>query len=82
MFAEQKFPKTAVLADADKPLAKVIMMQIIQWESDVITALTAVYGEEMDGTLKKIRRTLPITRTRLKWDLIASRAFKGHPKKG
>jgi F-actin capping protein alpha subunit len=84
MFAEQTFDKTIVVADnpEDAPLAKVILAQIIQWEKEVMEALTAVYGDEMDGTLKKIRRTLPITRTRLKWALIAQRAIKSHTKKG
>ena len=83
MSGTQTFASTALEGDPDEelPLAKVIVMQIKEWEKEVIEALGAVFEEEMDGTLKAIRRTLPITRTRLKWDLIAQRALKTRQKK-
>ncbi|CAB9501014.1 expressed unknown protein [Seminavis robusta] len=83
MSATQTFGPTVVAATTQEvPLAKVIMLQIIQWEKEMLTALNAVYEDEMDATLKAIRRTLPITRTRLKWDLIAQRAVKKREMKG
>lgn len=80
MLASQSFETVSVQADEENPLARALMDQIVAWEKDVMEALNAVYGDEMDGTLKKIRRTLPITRTRLKWELIANRAIKNREK--
>lgn len=81
MSATQTFERTAVAGGNAEEMAKVLMAKIKEWEKQVIDALGAVYGDEMDGTLKKIRRTLPITRTRLKWDLIAERSIKTRQKK-
>lgn len=83
MTGSQSFEPTALEGDADEgmSLAKVIVMQIKDWEAEAIDALNAVYGDEMDGTLKSIRRVLPITKQRLKWDLIVQKAMKGRTKK-
>ena len=81
MFSSQSFDPVTVQADVENPLARVLKNQIAQWEKQVIEALNTVYGDQMDGTLKAIRRTLPITRTRLKWELIANRAVKSREKK-
>jgi len=80
MSGSQSFETTPVEGDRDEgtTLAKAIVVQITAWEKEAIEALGAVYEEEMDGTLKAIRRVLPITRTRLKWDLLSQRATKNH----
>jgi len=81
MSATQPFERASLEGGNAEELAKVLMAKIKEWEKQVIDALGVVYGDEMDGTLKKIRRTLPITRTRLRWDLIAERAVKSRQKK-
>ena len=83
MDGSQSFESTSVAGDADEglSLAKVIVMQIKEWESEAIEALQNIYGDEMDGTLKSIRRVLPITKQRLKWDIIAQKAMKDRKKK-
>jgi hypothetical protein len=63
---------TAGDADEGDDLAKVIvLMQIREWEKEVVEYLGAVFGE--GGTLKTIEEPSLSTRTRLKWDLIAQR---------
>jgi len=76
MFSSQEFAPVTLQGDQENSIAKVLQTQIVKWEKEMMEALNAVYGEEMDGTLKAIRRILPITRTRLKWELIANRAVK------
>lgn len=76
MRCNQEFQTVTLQADAESSIAKVLVKQIVDWEKETFAAITTVYDKEMDGTLKQIRRILPITRTRLKWELIANRAVK------
>lgn len=63
--------------DPDQPpsLEQGIVNQILNWEHDVLDLL-ATAQEEAPGSLKKIRRVLPITRTKMKWDVVAQRSVK------
>lgn len=81
LLSTQKFGPVTVQADEETPLGKALKNKIVEWEKELMEAITAVYGDQMDGLLKAIRRTLPITKTRLKWELIANRAVKNHVKK-
>jgi hypothetical protein len=79
MNCKHSFAPLTVHAESELP--KKIVGQIAAWEDEVLRCLKTVYEEDMDSTLKAIRRTLPITRTRLKWDFIAERSVKTHFKK-
>ncbi|CAJ1963019.1 unnamed protein product [Cylindrotheca closterium] len=61
--------------DALTSLEQGILNQIIKWEHDVLDSLSTMH-EEAPGSLKKIRRVLPITKTKMKWDVVAQRSVK------
>jgi hypothetical protein len=52
-----------------------IMAQISTWEGQVIGTLQEMY-DGMNDKLKSLRRTLPITRTRMDWNVITHRMVK------
>ncbi|KAG7350567.1 F-actin capping protein alpha subunit [Nitzschia inconspicua] len=53
-----------------------ILKQITAWESEVLAVLAAMNEGGTGEQLKSIRRVLPITRTKMKWDVIAQRSVK------
>jgi hypothetical protein len=53
-----------------------IMKQITEWESDVLGLLAALNEGGTGEHLKSIRRVLPITKTKMKWDVVAQRSVK------
>lgn len=61
--------------DAAPSLEQGIVNQIIKWENDVLDNL-AIMHQEAPGSLKRIRRVLPITKTKMKWDVVAQRSVK------
>lgn len=56
-------------------LAKAIQAKIATLESDVAAELNEMYTT-MDDKLKALRRVLPVTRTRLEWNVLAHRMVK------
>ncbi|KAG7360211.1 F-actin capping protein alpha subunit [Nitzschia inconspicua] len=53
-----------------------IMKQITAWELEVLALLAAMNEGGTGEQLKSIRRVLPITKTKMKWDVIAQRSVK------
>lgn len=56
-----------------------VIEQILDWENEVLGMLTALHDLTADH-LRQIRRVLPITKTKMKWDVVAQRSVK-HLKK-
>jgi hypothetical protein len=52
-----------------------IVDQILKWEHDVLDILASMHETSKDQ-LKRIRRVLPITKTKMKWDVVAQRSVK------
>jgi hypothetical protein len=78
-FDTKTITKLSTTQDDDEPtsLVQPIMKQITAWESNVLGLLAAM--NETGGTgehLKSIRRVLPITKTKMKWDVVAQRSVK------
>jgi len=67
-----KFDKKDV--DSSKDF-EIIARQLDTWEKDVLSSLRENYNN-MDSRLKCLRRTLPITRTRMDWNLQPHRMIK------
>jgi F-actin capping protein alpha subunit len=71
-FASESFSGS----DADS-LAKAVVDQVSKWEVIVFAELSSLYEEdEMESKLRRIRRILPITKTRFKWDAAAQASVK------
>lgn len=65
--------------EEDPTLANGILYQIVEWEHEVLSLLMGLH--ELSGNcLRKIRRVLPITKTRMNWEVEAQRGVK-HLKK-
>lgn len=62
--------------DEDEAKGKEIVDQIVSWEKEVYQELSAMFDSSVDDGLKKIRRILPITKTRFKWDSAAQTQVK------
>jgi uncharacterized coiled-coil protein SlyX len=60
----------------EEQLAKVIVDQITAHEKEMYTQLASMVEELGDGTLKKFRRILPVTKTRFKWDAEAQKQVR------
>lgn len=58
----------------EEQLAKLICNQIVEYEQSLYGDLTKVFEEELD--LRRLRRILPITKTRFKWDSAAQKNVK------
>jgi hypothetical protein len=56
----------------EEQLSKVVVDKIVAWEKGLYSDVTNMYGD-LDGQLRKLRRILPITKTRFKWDSAAQR---------
>lgn len=52
-----------------------IVDQILKWEHEVLDILASMH-ETSSSQLKRIRRVLPITKTKMKWDVVAQRSVK------
>jgi hypothetical protein len=61
--------------DEAPTLAQGIVDQILTWEHEVLGILGSMH-ETSSSQLKRIRRVLPITRTKMKWDVVAQRSVK------
>lgn len=57
---------SAQLADSE---AETVVQQIKLWEVELYEQLSTMFSDgEVDSSLKQVRRILPITKTRFKWD--------------
>lgn len=75
-FDTMQVTKTALKKSDEPTLAQAIMKQITQWESDVLELLAAMNEGETGEHLKSIRRVLPITKTKMKWNVVAQRSVQ------
>jgi hypothetical protein len=71
---EREFEAMEVSAGEDG-LAKAVVDQITKWEHEVLSLLAAMHDFVGDN-LRDIRRILPITKTKMKWDVVAHRNVK------
>lgn len=65
--------------------SKAVTRQIQSWEeNDVLEKLTTMYDESMGSYMKKLRRIMPLTRTKMEWNANAHKVLKtlgeGHEK--
>ena len=67
------FEKTEVTAGDD--LSESVMNKIKEWEAQVVSML-AELRDSVGDHLRPIRRVLPITKTKMKWDVVAHRNVK------
>eukprot|EP00980_Cylindrotheca_fusiformis_P001752 scaffold405_cov132-Cylindrotheca_fusiformis.AAC.4 len=70
---EPTSPKDA--PDEAPTIEQGIVDQILVWEHDVLDILASMH-ETSTSQLKRIRRVLPITKTKMKWDVVAHRSVK------
>jgi hypothetical protein len=76
VFANKMIAKTA-LQNGDEPtLVHAVMKQIQEWEMEILGLLQAMNEGGTGEHLKSIRRVLPITKTKMKWDVVAQRSVK------
>mmetsp|Transcript_24044 Transcript_24044/g.58843 ORF Transcript_24044/g.58843 Transcript_24044/m.58843 type:complete len:236 (-) Transcript_24044:116-823(-) len=78
----KSFDETPVTEEAPKDapddaasLEQGVVNQIQNFEQKVLETLAEMH-EAVPGSLKKIRRVLPITKTKMKWDVVAQRSVK------
>lgn len=57
-------------------VAKAVVKQITKHENELYDHVKELCDEMIDGHLKKMRRVLPITKTRFKWDAAAQKQVK------
>jgi capping protein (actin filament) muscle Z-line, alpha len=73
---DQDFSQQTVAASKGTTLVQAIMKQITEWESQVLALLASMNEGGTGDHLKSIRRVLPITKTKMKWDVVAQRSVK------
>ena len=71
---KKEFETIEVNAGGDG-LAKALMDRIVEWEHEVLGLLVAM-NDFVSDNLRDIRRILPITKTKMKWDVVAHRNVK------
>jgi hypothetical protein len=76
MFPTIKVSKLAFKKDDEPTLLQGIMKQIMTWEMDVLNLLKTMNEGGTGDHLRAIRRVLPITKTKMKWDVVAQRSVK------
>lgn len=77
MRSSREFPPESLVGSDDDSLAKAVVDQVSMWEVIVFGELSSLYEEgEMESKLRHIRRILPITKTRFKWDAAAQASVK------
>lgn len=73
---KKDFPETSVsTGGGDDSLAQGIVDQILKWENEVLDIFGLMHETSSDH-LRKIRRVLPITKTKMKWDVVAQRSVQ------
>lgn len=61
--------------EQDETLEGGIVEKIIDWEADILSLLKSMHDATNDR-LRAIRRVLPVTKTKMKWDIEAQRSVK------
>jgi hypothetical protein len=73
----REFSSAPVSGPDEDGLAKAVAARIGEWELELFNELSSLYDEgEMESKLRQIRRILPITKTRFKWDAAAQASVK------
>jgi capping protein alpha len=72
LLSSRDFEGVSVTASEKVPLAKAIVEQINTFELELLSALGEVF-DQIGDQLKSIRRVLPITRTKMEWNVRAHR---------
>ena len=75
-FESKTVTKTALKKGDEPTLVQAVMKQIQEWESEVLGLLQAMNEGGTGEHLKAIRRVLPITKTKMKWNVVAQRSVK------
>jgi len=70
----EDFGDTAVAVEGND-LSKSFVAQISLWEQQVMDSLQQLH-DEMNDKLKSLRRVLPVTRTKMDWNVITHRMVK------
>jgi len=81
LVVDKEFPSTEVvevsLKKGEKPtFEQGVMKQIMEWEMEILDLLATMNESGTAEHLKSIRRVLPITKTKMKWDVVAQRSVK------
>jgi hypothetical protein len=75
--SSREFSMESVSGTDEEGLAKAAVDRISVWEHQLFNELSTLYDEgEMESKLRQIRRILPITKTRFKWDAAAQASVK------
>jgi len=80
--SEQEFgPKTMsletiALQQHDQTIAEAVVKQIYAWEQEYIRSLDETFANLGNGTLKSLRRMMPITRQKMDWNMQPHRMIK------
>jgi len=76
--SEHNFSSLTISSFSDESsLLKDIVKQISSWETEkVAEPMRDVFQEISDSTLKSLRRVLPLTRTRMDWNVLTHRMVK------
>ncbi len=75
-FVPVKVIKAAAKGGQTPTLEQGIVQQIMQWELEILGILESLNESETADQLRSIRRVLPITKTKMKWDVVAHRSVK------
>lgn len=76
VFANKSVSKKALKKGDDPTLVQAVMKQIQEWELEILTLLAEMNEGGTGEHLKAIRRVLPITKTKMKWNVVAQRSVK------
>lgn len=78
MQSTRDFSSSTVAGDDEESLAKAVAEHIAKCEKEVYDSISDLFqeGGEMESKMKQVRRILPITRTRFKWDTAAQQSVK------
>eukprot|EP00814_Leptocylindrus_danicus_P004929 CAMPEP_0116028974 /NCGR_PEP_ID=MMETSP0321-20121206/15810_1 /TAXON_ID=163516 /ORGANISM="Leptocylindrus danicus var. danicus, Strain B650" /LENGTH=271 /DNA_ID=CAMNT_0003503155 /DNA_START=1478 /DNA_END=2293 /DNA_ORIENTATION=- len=80
--SEQEFgpktmsPETIALQQQDQTIAEAVVKQIYAWEQECIGSLDETFANMGNGTLKSLRRVMPITRQKMDWNIQPHRMIK------
>ena len=69
------FDKISIESESELELSASILKQIAAWQEDVLKSLNDSYGRARQN-LKSLRGILPITHTRLNWNVVAQRTVR------
>mmetsp|Transcript_28352 Transcript_28352/g.68968 ORF Transcript_28352/g.68968 Transcript_28352/m.68968 type:complete len:306 (+) Transcript_28352:109-1026(+) len=73
--AANKSSKKDKAATAPSSLEEAVLQTIVSWETEILGILASM-DDVASEQLRTIRRVLPITKTKMKWDVVAHRSVK------